>query len=358
MLFEACKTALLHSPVLLLRWRAGPKRPIEAVAGDVQGIFGRATLTGLDYDPLIHPLDRERIALLLAQADAARATSVRLDYRLVSEDGSEHAVSEHATPVRNGNGTLTHWEGVVIVDRGVLSRLERCERELQDFAYIASHDLQEPLRKVQAFGDLLKSKFSAELGEQGLDYLARMLGASGRMQGFLEGLLEYSRVTTQGKPFSKTNLTLVCSEVVERLKAEITRLHAHVAIGDLPLVQADAEQMRQLLHHLIGNALKFHLEGVNPVIGVSATIDGNRVWISVKDNGTGFRPEDAGKLFQLFQRLHGRTEYPGAGIGLAVCRKIVERHHGEIRAASTPGSGANFLFSLPIQQPSEEEPHG
>ena len=248
------------------------------------------------------------------------------------------------------------------------ARLEQSNRALEGFAYIASHDLQEPLRKVQAFGDLLQAKYGTELGDQGRDYLARMQSATKRMQTLINDLLTYSRVTTKAQPFVPVDLAQVVSEVLSDLETRIAQVGGRVEVSGLPTIEADPTQMRQLFQNLIGNALKFHRRDEAPLVRVYAEfLDGQGCrsdgrlsmdgcyQIMVEDNGIGFDERYLDRIFQVFQRLHGRDEYEGTGIGLATCRKIVERHRGHITARSVPGQGATFIVTLPAKQPEEEQ---
>lgn len=240
-----------------------------------------------------------------------------------------------------------------------LERLEQSNRELQDFALIASHDLQEPLRKIQMFGDRLKEEFAATLGPQGQDYLARMQNAAVRGQTLIRGLLAYSRVTTKARPAVLLDLNEVAREVVADLEARLITVGGRVDLEPLPRLEADPLQMRQLFQNLIGNALKFHRPDVPPVICVRAQALGADPehpagWrLEFADNGIGFEEKYLDRIFKLFQRLHERGVYEGAGMGLAICRKIVERHHGTITAHSTPGSGSTFVVELPPKQPQD-----
>jgi signal transduction histidine kinase len=232
------------------------------------------------------------------------------------------------------------------------AELERSNRELQDFAYAASHDLQEPLRKIQTFGNRLEEKYGNVLDERGLDYLARMQDAAVRMQTLIIDLLHYSRVTTRAQPFAPVQLNEIVQGVISDLETRIEEVSGEVRVGDLPEIEADRTQMRQLFQNLIGNALKFHQEDKPPVVEVSGEInsDGKCCHIWVRDNGIGFDPAYDERIFALFQRLHGRHQYEGSGIGLAVCRKIVDRHGGTIKAESQPGEGATFTITLPLKQ--------
>jgi PAS domain S-box-containing protein len=244
----------------------------------------------------------------------------------------------------------------------LLAELQRSNAELEQFASVASHDLQEPLRKIQAFGDRLQDKCRASLSEQGKEYLDRMRSAAARMSTLINDLLAFSRVTTRAQPFSEVDLDREAQQVVADLEARLQQTGGRVELGPLPTLHADPTQMRQLLQNLIGNGLKFHRSEEPPVVKVEGRIvpGGDKAEsqpmgeIRVTDNGIGFEEKYLDRIFQLFQRLHGRTEYEGTGLGLAICRKIVERHGGTITARSTPGQGATFVVTLPVRTPTEE----
>ncbi len=243
------------------------------------------------------------------------------------------------------------------------ARLNQSNRELQDFAYVASHDLQEPLRKVRTFGDRLSAKYAEVLGEQGRDYLERMESAAARMQDLIDDLLELSRVTTKAQPFASVDLDEVTQDVISDLETRIDQVGGRVEVSGLPTVEADRPQMRQLLQNLIGNALKFHREQEAPVVKIyggsihereeepnGRPADSRVCQILVEDNGIGFDEKHLERVFVPFQRLHGRAAYEGTGMGLAICRKVVERHGGNITAKSTPGQGTTFIVTLPVKQ--------
>jgi light-regulated signal transduction histidine kinase (bacteriophytochrome) len=252
-----------------------------------------------------------------------------------------------------------------LLDRETRQRLElaRSNAELQEFAYVASHDLQEPLRKIQAFGDRLMVKYSDVLTDQGRDYLKRMQNAAERMQALINDLLTLSRVTTRAQPFSPTNLTQIVQDVLSDLEVRIQQTGGRIEVGELPTLEADPIHMRQLLQNLISNALKFYRPEEPPVIKIYSrwlpdwkrrpTEGMNRVercQILVEDNGIGFHEKYLDRIFNAFQRLHGHSEYEGTGMGLAICRKIVERHNGSITAQSRVGQGSIFIITLPLQQ--------
>ena len=237
--------------------------------------------------------------------------------------------------------------------------LSRSNRELEEFAFVASHDLQEPLRKIQAFSDRLETMFKDDLGEKGLDYIARMKNAAQRMSNLISDLLEFSRVTTRGKDFVDTDLKKVLDEILDDLEIAIKESNAQVQVGEMPVIRADPSQMEQLFLNLISNAVKFRRPNITPLINIDYkhhtefsddyNIDIEWQIITVKDNGIGFSPEYTDKIFVPFQRLHGRSQYKGTGIGLSVCRRIVERHGGTITAQSETGEGATFIIKLPVE---------
>jgi PAS domain S-box-containing protein len=240
--------------------------------------------------------------------------------------------------------------------------LERSNSELSSFSYVASHDLQEPLRKIQAFGNLIQARDVANLSDTSKDYFDRMVKAAMRMQNLIDSLLEFSRTTTARKNFEATDLNVLLDEVKKELAHRIEEKKAEIKSAHLPTLTIIPFQFRQLLSNLISNSLKYSRAGVTPVIEISATyikarelkekaaISGKDYFrFKVTDNGIGFEQEYAEKIFELFQRLHGRNEYSGSGIGLAICKKIVENHHGFMRAESEPGKGAVFYFFIPAK---------
>ena len=219
---------------------------------------------------------------------------------------------------------------------------------LQEFTLLASHDLQEPLRKIGLFSSKLMDEYGRSLDGHGLDYLKRIQEAAQRMQDMLTGLLDYSRASGKAEPRSTINLTMVVREVIEDLEARIQETNGHLEVEELPIVKANPHQMRQLFQNLIGNALKFHGEE-RPWIKISSRSEDHVLHrILVEDNGIGFEEKDAGTIFMPFKRLHGRNStYKGSGIGLSICQRIVERHGGTITAKRNPGKGSTFIVTLP-----------
>ncbi|GGO65157.1 hypothetical protein GCM10010982_06290 [Bowmanella pacifica] len=236
--------------------------------------------------------------------------------------------------------------------------LARSNRELEEFAFVASHDLQEPLRKIQAFGDRLLNAQQQQLDETSLDYLARMNKAAQRMSKLISDLLAFSRVTTRGKEFSSCDLNKTLHQVVDDLEISIEDSQAQLELDSLPTIKADTTQMHQLFQNLLSNALKFKAPDRPLMVKVRCqqttgpTLPGEEsglIWyrIEIHDTGIGFEQQYADKIFMPFQRLHGRNSYEGTGIGLAVCRRIVERHGGKISTTSQPGKGSTFSILLP-----------
>ena len=239
---------------------------------------------------------------------------------------------------------------------------------MEQFAYVASHDLQEPLRKIQAFGDRLKSKCDAVQLQEGRDYLERMQNAAARMQTLINDLLTFSRVISTTQPFVAVDLGVVTKEVLTDLEVRIEQTKAYVEVGELPTIEADPLQMRQLLQNLIGNALKFQPPNAQPIVKITAQVIKRALGsggetepvdelceLTIQDNGIGFEEKYTEKIFAVFQRLHGRNEFEGTGVGLAVCRRITDRHGGTITAKSRLGEGATFIVSLPLKQPKREK---
>jgi PAS domain S-box-containing protein len=228
-----------------------------------------------------------------------------------------------------------------------LLELKRSNRELEEFAFVASHDLQEPLRKIQAFSERL-AKRSAGLDDDGRDYLQRMTSAAARMQALIIDLLDYSRVNTRGQPLQKLELDPLLDEVLQDLETALEQSGAQVLREPLPPVRGDASQLRRVLQNLLSNALKFQQTGQRPLIRIYAEHPSGNAWVlCIADNGIGFDEKYLDRIFNPFQRLHGREAYAGTGIGLAIVKKIVERHGASITASSAPGVGSIFRISFP-----------
>lgn len=279
---------------------------------------------------------------------------------MIRKDGERVPVIISATPLFDDAGRYKGSLGTIldISSRRRMEdelkeytrKLEQSNRELEQFAFVASHDLQEPLRKISAFGGRLKEKFAGVLPADGVEYLDRMMGAAERMRRLIMALLEYSRISTRGVHLVRVSLSRVLEDVLSDLELQIERNHATVTVEDLPEIEADPDQMRQLFQNLIGNAVKYN-RSEHPRVRIHGEREGDSVRIRVEDDGIGFDEKHLERIFMLFQRLHGMGEFEGTGMGLAVCRKIVERHGGAITAKSVPGKGATFIVTLPVHPP-------
>lgn len=228
------------------------------------------------------------------------------------------------------------------------SELARSNAELEQFAYVASHDLQEPLRTITSFIQLVERKCSGGLDEEAREYIRFAVGGTHRMRQLIRDLLLFSRIGTEGRPFAATNLETVLDIVAADLGRAIAESDAVVTHDPLPVLEVDRAQMTSLLHNLIGNAIKYRRADVPPLVHVGAEPTENGWLLSVRDNGIGIDPAHFERIFVIFQRLHGQDRYEGTGVGLAVCKKIVERHGGRIWVRSEPGKGAIFFIALPI----------
>ena len=322
---------------------------------------------------------------ILRLTETIRDLSLRKDYSVRAEHMTNDEVGYLVDRFNEMLGVMQQHEHIVRTDavmraeieardrestelRRIAEKLERSNRDLQEFASVASHDLQEPLRKVLAFADRLVSSLNGSLDTRSQDYLDRMIGATKRMQTLINDLLQYSRVSTKTQPFTAVNLNNLIDDVVSDLEVRIEHCGGTVERNPLPTVLADPLQMRQLFQNLIGNALKYHKPDVPPVVTIRGEIiassgeivQGDRngaacARIHIADNGIGFDQKYREQIFAIFQRLHGRNEYEGTGIGLAICKKIVERHGGSISAESTPAIGSTFIFELPLPRESHAE---
>lgn len=273
-----------------------------------------------------------------------------------AKDGSIYWVDTTIVPLRNREGKLTKYLAIrfditrlkTIEEqlRRTLQELERSNRELEQFAYVASHDLQEPLRMVSSYAQLLNKRYKESLDEKAEDFLKYITEGTHRMQQLIKDLLTFSRVSSRSKPFERVDCNAIVDGVLTDLRLRIEETGAEILTGHLPEITGDAGLMRQLFQNLISNAIKFH-GSERPVVSIGAE-EKDSVWeFCVKDNGIGIEKQYYERIFLIFQRLHEREKYPGTGIGLAVCKRIVEHHGGQIRVESTPGNGSAFCFTIP-----------
>lgn len=311
-------------------------------------------LVGRPYLELIHPQDRPLLLEKLRQLLAGKAL-LDLDLRVLDAQSELHWLQLSAAL---GEDQVIYCAARDISARKAaeqalqdsLRELERSNRELQEFAFVASHDLQEPLRKIQAFAERLQAR-TGDLDEEGQDFLQRMCSAAGRMQALIRDLLAYSRITSRGQPFQRLSLEQLLDEVLQDLETTLESSGAQVEREALPELDGDPTQLRQLLQNLLSNAIKFHREGEPPRVRVYAERQEPGEWtLCVADQGIGFDEKYLDRIFNPFQRLHGRQTYPGTGIGLAIVKKIVERHGARITASSRPDQGSTFriTFKTPV----------
>ncbi len=299
------------------------------------------------------------------------------EFRLRGADGQYQWFLIQGLPLKNDMGVVMKWVGTctnieeqknyhILLENKIQERtlqlqesnneLIRSNKELENFAYVASHDLQEPLRKIRAFGDILKKRYSTDLPEQASEYIDRMQKASYRMQKLIDDLLSYSRVSRTPKLSEPVDLNELVEEVVDDLEETIRIKHAEVKYADLPKIMGDHRQLKQLFQNLISNGIKFHKPDLAPIVEIkqqwlqeveTKTNNGQNLELRFSDNGIGFDEQYHDKIFTIFQRLHGRSAYEGTGIGLAICKKIVENHGGKLYAQSEPGTGSEFVVILP-----------
>ena len=350
-----------------------PEGHYEYVSSSVKRILGYTpqALEGQTPYPFIHPDDAERLQSDEGDKLFSVSPTEKVTYRMRTSEGSYIWLETSTKIISDADGAV---EKLLTSSREVSDRvhaeramsrtnraLEQRNRELQDFAYVASHDLQEPLRKIRAFADLLIEDFNDALDDTGRYYLERMQDGAKRMSQLISDLLDYSRITTRAQPFEPVDLNKVMHHVISDLELRISDVEASVEVDDLPTIEGDETQIRQLLQNLVGNALKFYREDTRPVVRVEAEelapamrsgdAQGPFVRIRVIDNGIGFDEKYLDRIFTPFQRLHNRSAYAGTGMGLAICRRIVERHDGELAAESVPGQGSTFTITLPKRQP-------
>ncbi|GAB3317250.1 hypothetical protein GCM10027299_08420 [Larkinella ripae] len=349
--------------------------------------------TGLDYDQtrawswqaVVHPDDLPNtLEMYLKALESGTLFVVENRYRRGS-DGMYRWHLNRALPIRDETGAITLWVGTATdiheqksieaeLERQVQARTHELNESNQDllrsnenltrFAYVASHDLQEPLRKIQSFGSLLQGQYAAELGETGLDLISRMQSSASRMSELIKDLLAYSRISTRQRIFDPVSLPDILSKVFEVLELQIHQTHTALTVqDDLPTIHGDASQLGQLFQNLVSNAIKFSRPGIAPQIRITyqklaASDLPNPIRtsrsapffhrISVIDNGIGFDEKYADRIFEVFQRLHGKLAYSGTGVGLAICQKVVENHGGAITAHSQPEQGSTFRVYLPV----------
>ncbi|MGB6873012.1 MAG: ATP-binding protein [Dehalococcoidia bacterium] len=332
-----------------------------AQGGDFQLVNHQlARILGYEEDELIgrrslgfvHPEDRNTVkgsAERMLKGDH----SLGYEYRIVTKQAKIKWVMETVVPIYYRRKRATLGSLIDVTERKqmeeslkqITDETQRSNTELEQFAYVISHDLQEPLRMVSSYTQLLAKRYSSKLDADADEFIAYAVDGAKRMQVLLHDLLEYSRVGTRGKPFSLVNCEHIVEQAMANLKIAIEECGASVSYDVLPTIIGDEGQLLRLFQNLIGNAIKFRREET-PEVHISAQRRNNMVTFSVKDNGIGIDPKHSQSIFEIFRRLHTRDEYPGTGMGLAICKKIVERHGGHISVQSQAGQGSTFYFSV------------
>ncbi|ADE14590.1 PAS sensor protein [Nitrosococcus halophilus Nc 4] len=335
---------------------------VNAMAEQMLG-YSRAELIGQPIEILVpeqHRPGHGQYRQEYYQHPRTRPMGEGRELHAVRKDGSLFSAEISLSPMEiEGNLLITSAIRDITERKEIQKALERqtqeltrSNTELEQFAYVASHDLQEPLRMVSSYAQLLARRYRGQLDSDADEFIEFMVDGATRMQALINDLLAYSRVGTKGKPFTTTDGNQIIQQVLESLRFVIEETHAHLTVDPLPVLIADRAQLVQLFQNLISNALKFRGEET-PKIHINAKEEGDQVIFSVADNGIGIEPQYAERIFLLFQRLHTKKEYPGTGIGLSICKKIVERHGGQIWLESKPDEGTTFFFTLPL--PAKEE---
>lgn len=343
-------------------WSVGVYRiyEVEQSVGDVNRQYAGS---------FVHPDDKEWVGKTMADALATNG-EMNIEFRIITAKKNVKIIHSLGRLVKNDAGEpikfigslrdVTHQRNIAEDLKNKVEMLYNSNKELEEFAYVASHDMQEPLRKITTFSSRLMEKYRDVLTGDGALYLSRMTASAENMRMLINDLLEFSRISNAQQPFSEVDLNVVARQVKMDLELVVEETGTHIKAGMLPVLDAIPTQMKQLLTNIVSNAIKFRKQGVSPVITIEATeanlitkakheLQKDEVYykIEISDNGIGFEEEYAGRIFNVFQRLHGKSEYPGSGIGLAICKKILEHHNGVIYAESMPGVGSKFVFIIP-----------
>jgi PAS domain S-box-containing protein len=349
---------------------------------DFLGGFPRE-VGAINWQKFLHPTDFTMFSKDLTNA-LTRQTPLNGQYRFVEKsrgDGVWHIFS--IIPLKNEKNIILRWIGFIVdvhahkqVEQTLkdnqdlketqdrlfenqaqlqqkIIELNRSNYELEQFAHLASHDLQEPLRKLFFYSDVMKQRYSENIDQQGRSMLNNMTVAAGRMKELINDLLSYSQLQQQQLRFETVDLNQVIQEIIRDLDLTIREKNARIETDELPVLQGNKIRLRQLFSNLISNALKYSKKNITPVIEITSSVEPGAISIKIKDNGIGFDAQHREKIFGLFERLHSRDEFPGTGIGLSICKKIAELHNGTISAMSEPGEYSVFEVTLPIQQQTE-----
>lgn len=343
---------LVRNDAQLKGWRTLLGLMLFFILGYVGAVFVVLAATGALLELVTGVVFLAGALFVLLVAKMGQVTMRDLDGRVRNE---EHRAEELKLANEKLETTLHDLERLN-------EDLGRSNKELEQFAYVASHDLQEPLRKIKAFGDLLVTHTEGKLDDEATLYVDRMRNASGRMSALIDDLLTFSRAARKMEDVSEIDLAALVDEVLVDLEERLTATEGKVEVATLPTIKARRTQMRQLLQNLISNALKFHRAGVPPEVKIGGRViddpkrkNGRRMCeLLVEDNGIGFESKHEERIFGIFQRLHGRGKYEGTGVGLSICQRIVAGHGGKITGEGRPGEGAKFVITLPLDQVKED----
>jgi two-component system, chemotaxis family, sensor kinase Cph1 len=349
---------LLAEAVPQIVWTADPDGDVDYYNRkwtEFSGIPQKKSL-GWKWSAAVHPDDREQ-SMATWRRSVAEGTPCEIEHRLRRADGAYRWFLSRALPIRDEQGRVLRWFGTAteITELREAQRalektneeLGRSNQELEQFAYIASHDLQTPLRSITGFLDLLSRRYQGKLGPEADEFIAFAVDGAQRMHQLINDILAFSRVTTHGLPFGPVDCRAILDRALVNLRAAIGESGAVISQGELPTVGGDESQLAQLFQNLVDNAIKYRKPGEPPRIHVAAEEKETEWVFRVEDNGIGFDPRHTERVFQIFQRLHTTSEYSGTGIGLAICKKIVERHDGRMWVETEPGQGSTFYFTLP-----------
>lgn len=312
--------------------------------------YTQEELLGCTFQDITHPDDLEADLANVEDILSGRQTHYHMEKRYLHKNGRIVWALLSVSLVRDQQDKPSYFVSQIqdiAAQKKEQQELKRSNQELEQFAYIASHDLQEPLRAVAGCASMLEVKYQGRLDDEADKLISHVIDGARRMQALISDLLQLSRVNSHGVRGARVDVNKICKRVIANLQEAITSSRASIEFSDLPTVKADATQLQQLLQNLIGNALKYRKEEP-PVITISAQKHTNHWEFKVTDNGIGIEPPYFERVFGVFQRLHTRDEYPGTGMGLALCKKIVERHGGKIWLESTPGRGSIFYFTIPL----------
>jgi PAS domain S-box-containing protein len=343
-----------------LVWTARPDGSVDYYNQRYQEYdgIGPASYDNWMWAPVLHPDDI--FATITAWEHAIKTGTIyQIEHRVRMADGGYCWHLSRGVPAKDFEGNVIKWYGTatnIHEQKEAEEKLKRSNQQLEQFAFIASHDLQEPLRKIRAFGNLLEKESGDHLIGESADHLKRIIQAAERMQMMINSMLELSRVTTHGGAYIPVDLNKIAQEVISDLETPIRKAQAVVQVGELPVIEANPVQMRQLLQNLIANAIKFHQDDLPPRVNLTGKIESLPAGVqmmavlAIEDNGIGFEEREFERILQPFQRLHHHNKYEGMGMGLPICARIVERHGGKLEGKSQVGQGTTFYVTLPVIQ--------